>query len=302
MNILIIGKAKITPNQEIREYYDQYVRFFENSTKTVGIGDAIVNTSLLDDYIIKVGDDKFSIYDTKNEHDLNWYDVIFLRGQGFKDNMGSIASICEYADSYNIPVVNDYHSVRDSSKLLQAVNFYKLGIPVAKTMLVNSAVLTHVRDWEFPCVMKAVNGSHGNDNYIVKDMDEVRDIATKHNNLSFILQRFVPNNGDYRVLVAGDDYMTIRRSSNSDSHLNNTSQGGSAELIDNETLPAEILNDSRKIMQHYGMRIAGVDVIVDKNTGDPYFLEVNSQPQLMTGACLSQKETLIGNLIKTLVN
>lgn len=300
MSILIIGKAKVKPDETVRDYYQKYVDFFDKSAKTASV-EASIGTSLFDDLIITVGDGEFSIYDTKNDCDINSYQAIFIRGDALRDNMDVVAAINEYANIHNIPVINDYSNVRDSSKLLQAVNFHKLSVPVAKTLLVNDAALTKADlNWLFPCVMKAIHGSHGNDNHMVRDMDEVRSILAKTPGKKFVLQRFVPNDCDYRILVIGNDTLVIRRSAVGDSHLNNTSQGGQAELVDNDVIPEGIMRDVKKITDYYGMTIAGIDVFSDKNTSEFFFLEVNSQPQLMTGAFLDKKEELVGKLLKEL--
>jgi D-alanine-D-alanine ligase-like ATP-grasp enzyme len=41
------------------------------------------------------------------------------------------------------------------------------------------------------------------------------------------------------------------------------------------------------------MTFAGVDVMQNKETGKYYFLEVNMQPQLTTGALLKEKQALL---------
>jgi len=48
------------------------------------------------------------------------------------------------------------------------------------------------------------------------------------------------------------------------------------------------------------MTISGVDVIVDKNTNKHYFLEVNSQPQLMSGAFVEEKAQLVADYFDSL--
>ena len=116
-----------------------------------------------------------------------------------------------------------------------------------------------------------------------------------------MLQEFIPNDGDYRILVAGDNILGIERKAVEGSHLNNTSQGGSARLVSQDVLPEGMIADARRIARHLDMTIAGVDALIDKHTGEYYFLEVNSQPQLMSGAYVNQKEQLIGVSLSALL-
>jgi glutathione synthase/RimK-type ligase-like ATP-grasp enzyme len=302
MKIMIIGSINKAEIVEARSYYQKYIDFFKKSADN--IDDIVIETCLIDDLIISVGDGDFSIFDTKNEHDLNNYDVLFLRGDGFRNCIDVIGAINEYAYDNKVTIINDYSGVRDSSKLLQAVQFHQIGVLVARTLLVTSAVLNSEPklDWGFPCIMKAVHGSHGNDNYFAHSMDEVRLFSEKQADKRFVLQRFIPNNGDYRILIIGNEILAIGRSAVGGSHLNNTSQGGEATMIDVGQIPQKVLEDSRLITEHFKMTIAGVDVLQDKDTNIFYFLEVNAQPQLMSGAFVDQKEKLLGKLISKLSN
>lgn len=198
--------------------------------------------------------------------------------------------------------MNDYSAFRDSSKLAQAVQFFQHNLPVAKTVYVNRAVLeeTHELSIDFPCIMKAVFGAHGNDNHVVTALDDVRRIVSE-SSARFVLQRLVPNDGDYRILVAGETTKVIERKAAAGSHLNNTSQGGSAQLASADMLPDGMVQDAIAIAKALDMSIAGVDALIDRTTGMYYFLEVNSQPQLMTGAYIDEKEQLIGEYLVSLL-
>lgn len=302
MKVIIIGSSIDVPTPKEQEYYQQYVDFFaksaQNSTKSVEVFSA-----LLEDLFIQVGEGIFSIFDTRNQLNLSEYACIFFRGSNFKASMDVVVTINEYAKKHGIPTVNSYANFRDSSKLLQASNFESIGVPVAQTLLVNTALFEHfdtLENWKFPCIMKARYGSHGDDNYLVKNLNEVREISVQSSDKGFVLQRFIENDGDFRILLVGDEALVIGRSAQEGSHLNNTSQGGAATLIDSTSVPEAVLNDARKITQFYGMTIAGVDVLQSKESGEYFFLEVNSQPQLMTGAFVDKKEQMLGKLFDTL--
>lgn len=303
MKILLIGASKNPNTVAVGAYYQQYVDFFKRSAASTS-RDCVIETCLFDDLIISVGDGKFNIYNSHNKQQLSEYDVFILRGDDFRRQMDIIGTINEYANLNNIISINRHDGVRDSSKLLQAVHFHMLGIPVARTLLLNSVTLDGINelDWSFPCIMKAVHGSHGNDNYVVHDVAEVRSIVERQANKRFVLQRLIPNKGDYRILIIGDDAIVIGRTAVEGSHLNNTSQGGEAVLIENSQLSDVVLDNAKRIMKYYGMTIAGVDVLADESTGEYFFLEVNSQPQLMSGAFVAEKEKLIGALFDKLSN
>lgn len=304
MKIAVIGSSQGKPTERNRAYYDEYVTFFQQSVATVN-EDVEVATALFDDLLIDVGEGVFSIFDTKNNVDMRTYDALFLRGDKFRANMDILGSISAYAKQHAIPVVNEVETGRVASKLLQAVHFEQLGVPVARTLCVNEALLSQfdkIEGWDFPCIMKARFGSHGNNNYVVESLDEIKKILQEDPEITYVLQRFIANDGDYRILLVGGEELIIGRSASGESHLNNTSQGGSASHIDPQILPEGLLKDAHAIAEYYRMAIAGVDAIQSKETGAYYFLEVNAQPQLMTGAFLEDKKRMVGTLIQQLRN
>lgn len=299
MNFLLIGNKETSDNVEA--YYTEYDNFFRDAIATTDVASQITHT-LFDDLHISIGDGEFAIINTRDGKTLDEYDAVLIRGKAFRSYFDVVRAISRYCALHNTPVINDYKGFRDSSKLAQALQFFELDIPVAKSVYVTRAVLEQKvpLGFDFPCIMKATFGAHGNDNYLVKSMDEAKEIAAKDVSKKFVLQRFVPNDNDYRILVIGDETLVISREANENSHLNNTSQGGSAELAMAETLPEWVLNDAIKVSRHLDMTFAGVDVLADKNTGDYFFLEVNSQPQLMSGAFVDEKKKIVGRYLASL--
>jgi len=302
MSILIIGAANPV-TQTDRDYYDKYVAYFESVVQPRN-PEAKVETAMLEEILISVGDGSIEMLNTRNQRSLNEYQVIIMRGHGFPSYMDVVGTLTEYAKLHNIKLINKFEVIRNTSKLMQATQFFVHGIPVAKTFYVNHALMQYQElvKWQFPCIMKATIGSHGNDNYVVKSFDEVAEIADQDMKKRFVLQRFVPNDGDYRVLIIGDEVLVISRSAVEGSHLNNTSQGGGATLVDACELPDGVIAQSREIMDAYGMSFAGVDVLIDKETGEYSFLEVNAQPQLMTGAFVENKKEALSVYLSTLLN
>ena len=139
-------------------------------------------------------------------------------------------------------------------------------------------------------VFKSIRGTKGQDNYLVHSPEEISKIVDDNPDIEFILQEFIPNDGDYRIVTLGfEPYMAIYRSSGGKDHRNNTSLGGSAKIIPLEEVDPEILEMSRMAAKATNKRFAGVDVITHRDTGKNYILEVNHTPQVVTGAFIEEK-------------
>ena len=303
MKAIIIGSSDGTPNAKELAYYQEYREFFSQSAKK-SLGDITIHSTFLDDLFIEVGEGSFTVFDTRSNLDLSAFDVIFFRGK-FRSSMDVVATVNEYATQHGVYTVNTYRDVRDSSKLLQAVHFETLHVPVARTLLVSSGLFAKqelLDAWRFPCIMKASHGAHGNDNYLVHSFAQVQEIAKKDSTKRFVLQRFIENDGDFRILLVGDEVLVIGRAGGEGTHLNNTSQGGAASLVEANKLPQAVLDQAHSIARFFKMTIAGVDVLQSKKTGEYFFLEVNAQPQLMTGAFVDMKLQLVAKLFNSLAH
>lgn len=299
MNILLIGNDAAV--EDANDYYAGYRTFFEQAIAR-STNDADVAITYLDDLFISFGDGTSRIVDTRTGHDIKEFDIVFLRGKGFREKFDVLRAISSYTASHGVKQINDYRGIHTSSKLIQAVEFVEMNKPVASSVLVNRALFARpdLIPFGFPCIMKDVYGAHGENNYLVTSLEEVSSYQQQHHDRRFVLQRFVLNDGDFRVLVVGNEVMVIGRQSINGSHLNNTSQGGVPTIIEQATLPAGLIDDARDIARQLRMTIAGVDAIIDRESGEYFFLEVNSQPQLISGAFVDDKNKLVADFFSAL--
>lgn len=298
MNILLLGTKQTSDNHE--DYYLDYVKFFEVAGSYADT-QLQVEYCMLEELFFTIGDGDFHIVNTRSQKDIKDYDFVMIRGS-IRAFIEEAKVVSMYLQLHNKAVVNDYSNFRSSSKLVQALQFQVNGLPVATTVLLNAATQGQLDKlpFSYPCIMKATYGSHGNNNYLVESSEMVQQHLRENPDLKFVLQRFVPNDGDYRILVIDDDTLVIKRSAIAGSHLNNTSQGGSADVVELDSMPAAIHEQARKIVKYLGMSIAGVDVLYDPKSGEFSFLEVNAQPQLMSGAFVQKKAEMFGRYLKKL--
>ena len=245
MNILLLGSDETSDTLD--EYYGQYTDFF-NHAASLSTQAIKFEWTLLNDLYIEVGDGKFVIKDSKTSTHLYEYDLILIRGKGLADQFDVVKAVSVYGKLNGISIVNDYKNFRNSSKLVQAVQFHETGLPVASTVYVNRSLVENkfAVPFGFPCIMKASFGSHGNDNYLIHSAEEMIHIINKPNSPRFVLQRHIPNENDFRVLVCGDRTLIISRKGVEGTHLNNTSQGGEAFMIDEHKLPYGMVEQAKK--------------------------------------------------------
>lgn len=200
-------------------------------------------------------------------------DLVYLRGITNEPLRHALAA---YLKSKNIPVVNtESHTYQTITKLEQYVVMALAGVPVPDSVFITDPSRYYqvpvLLGAPFPYVAKSISGSNGNDNQLVASEEELRSLEIDQP----VFQPFIPNEFDYRVIVAGDkvllSYKRIRSVHTSD-YKNNIGQGGRREMT---SLPEELQHIAIKAAHAIGREFSGLDILTDSQTGESVVLEVN---------------------------
>lgn|SRR3972149_2771 len=139
-----------------------------------------------------------------------------------------------------------------------------------------------LEEFHLPVIVKTSIGRQGRGVYLAKSRDEVKKAAKAilaTNTYSFIIREFIPNDGDIRVFIVGGKAIgAMKRIPKTGEFRSNISQGGNGEKFDLEIYP-NVKELAEKAAQITKTEIAGVDIIINKETGELYILEVNPAPQ-----------------------
>ncbi|HSD55934.1 MAG TPA: hypothetical protein VLA92_02160 [Candidatus Saccharimonadales bacterium] len=254
----------------------------------------------LDDLIYAVDNDQVSVYDYRNERSIDEYDVVYFRYWG--EQQGHAIGVARICKLLGVPFIDDEVLRRGSqNKITQYVNLYEAKVPIPKTLIAGGDLLleTHQRyGFDFPFIMKDKGGTRGQSNYLVRSQQEMQQIVADNPEVTFILQEFIENKGDYRVIVAGGEVkLIIHRLAVEGSHLNNTSQGGSAVIVPNDALPADVLDDCVRASRFFGRNFAGVDIVKSESNNMYYCFEVNRAPQIEHASFEAEKAVILAEYL-----
>lgn len=200
-------------------------------------------------------------------------DLVYLRGITNEPLRHALAT---YLDSRGVPVINtESHTYQAITKLEQYVLMALAGVPVPDSVFIADPAqyqqVPELLGTEPPLVAKSISGSNGNDNQLVMSRDELQTLAIDQP----VFQPFMPNEFDYRVIVAGDEvilaYKRIRSVEATD-YKNNIGQGGRREMTD---LPQELQQIAVRAAHALGREFAGLDILTNSHTGESVVLEVN---------------------------
>ena len=208
------------------------------------------------------------------------FDFIFIGVVGENENY--FVTLEKYCKENKIPIFKYGCSRERNNKIFQNTNMSLSGIPqvptiISKCSLVNSEDL--IKELKLPIISKITNGSQGEGVEIQKTKMDLEKYLKKNKEETIIFQKFVENEGDYRVFIIEQDIMySIKRKSKDDKKefRNNQSLGGTSERSE---IPKKAMDIAKKASKVMAFDISGVDLIKEKGTDNWYVLEVNSAPQ-----------------------
>jgi len=285
--ILIISSAE---KEEAISYNDTFVKALNE-----GVGeDVAIEWHNYHDFVIRIDTDSLDIQLVETGESLSVFDFVYFKSFfRYHDQAVTIATYLKHIDK---PFVSsELLTYVPLTKLSQLVRLALGSLPIAKTIYMSTdKYVEHyddiVAELGTPFIFKATDGAGGRDNYLIRSRDQLIDAVAEGQPNHFITQEFIENDSDLRVIVLGrEPQMVIKRTRSGDTHLNNTSQGADASLLDVAELSDYDREISLKAAALMGRETAGVDLMYELGTGKPYILEVNASPQIGTGAFTDEK-------------
>ncbi len=289
--IVLIITSQLEGTVSFREREKYVSDFCESVQDSIKSNSRVLYTTFSDlEYTVVDGVTK--IFDTRRKLGLDC--VSFVHFKNWTGNYALAKVLAQYLIKNNIKFNNsEVGEAFIVGKIAQMFLFADHKLPVPDTFF---CFADRMKDLfkndklpdflSYPIIMKADSASRGHDNYLINDSKSGYDIIGKNDNKkNYVLQQFIRNEGDYRILFIGlnNQPLIFHRQALDGSHLNNTSRGGSGTLVDAASVPTETIDDARLAAQVVGREIGGVDIMVDAVTGRQYILEVNSTPALATG-------------------
>lgn len=226
------------------------------------------------------------IWDEMNGRDLADYDLVIFRL--WYQNPEKAAAAARYLQQHKIRFFDsDVAEADHISKLHELTVLVSAGLPIIDTLLASpQRLLTAMREQALPVpwVMKDIYGRKGQLNFLIRDEQDLARVLEEHPKIIFMAQPYIPNKGDLRLFVIGGKvHFAIERKRKTDvTHLNNISQGARSRFIELGELPDECKRLAEAASIALKREIAGVDLLIEEESGRVLILEVNSQPDLVS--------------------
>lgn len=228
-----------------------------------------------------------------NDINLLDYDLTIFRFEKFSKGIANVLSI--FLKQHKKKYINTFLAeVTFGNKLIQNAIFLSKDLPIPKTLFIPRKNLLEQKafidkNMQFPFILKDIEGAKGKHNYLIKSFTELeKTIKNIDHSKEFIIQEFIPNSFDYRILVFNKKFIgSIDRRTrvNIDEHRNNAALGGVEEFLKPHEFANTVVKEiSIKAAEACNIEIAGVDIVISDSNNLPYILEVNSSPGITKGS------------------
>ncbi|MGB4967527.1 MAG: ATP-grasp domain-containing protein [Candidatus Saccharimonadales bacterium] len=238
--------------------------------------------------------------------DLSVYGYVYFKS--YFRYVEEATAIAAYLDSKGVGFVcSELRTYIPQTKVTQFTRMALAGIPIIKSIHLHhsryrSSYEMLASELGDVFIFKCTDGGGGARNFLIHSEQELIAAVDEFPNMPFVAQKFVENDSDLRILLVGDEVrLIIRRIRAENTHMNNTSQGGAAELLPLEYLPAEYHELALQSARLMGRETSGVDLMFETGTGDPFILEVNASPQIGSGAFREEKLQIYCNYFRNVI-
>jgi len=231
---------------------------------------------------------------TINGRPLEEFKVIFVRFVG--KNWQRMFLISKYLEGYiqkkKVRIVDQCWAEGNTfagNKSFQIYALRQAGLSVPKSVIGSLDHLKQVVEKKvgWPAVIKSGEDNQGDKVFLARDQRTINRLAKRLTKTEeegkgkiFIAQKFIPNDGDYRIQTIGNKVIgaIFRCRQSKREFRNNWSLGGSVEPVDP---PAKLKKIALAAAKACGVDYAGVDIGVHNKTGRPYIFEVNRGPMFL---------------------
>lgn len=272
----------------------RYAGFARRLKKAGGFPDIDVLTVALENLVFIVNEaGEAHVIDSVSGRDIGDSQFVYLKSWEAMPEEAS--ALTNYLFFKGIPCIDTAPIGMGVSKLATTFRLWAEGIKVPFTLYVRRSdrleQILHT-EWAMPLdetfIVKDIVGAKGKLNFLVNRAQAIKAV-TDYPDTSFLCQRYVQNDGDFRVGVYVDEpSFIIRRVGSGDTHLNNVSAGGKAQYIPLSKASSAMKSIAQHAARAVDLQIAGVDMIRDAKTRKWYVLEVNQGSQIVTGAYVNE--------------
>lgn len=233
---------------------------------------------------------------------LQDFSFIFFRKVGPYRHAAFV--IARQAEQYKIPFADHlYRETSESGKFKQTFVLANQGLPIPKTYFSTTYDIEKLKRAAallgFPLIIKASRAHRGEGIFLVKEFNALQTQIERLGNNEVLLQEFIPNTFDYRIVVFGEEIGSAERRirQTNEEFRNNISLGAREEFIPVNQLDETLAQLAIQAARVADIQIAGVDIVVGKD-GQARLFEINRCPGFTSDLAQSSEIPMLAEYLK----
>lgn len=264
-----------------RSFVELIAKNFKNENTKIELG-------LFDDLTFVFGGDSIEVQ--LKGKDITEYDLIYIRKAG-SDYSILATSLALCLNYLHIPFFDSLHGRFGGrcNKLTSLLRLFTQGIEVPKTIYICKVdseseygkIAAHLG---VPFIAKDMSIQRGKGVFLIhsiEDLQKLPKIKGQNNSSPYIFQKLIQKEHEYRMLVLKNKVGVWEEKIAVEGEFRNNVALGAREVFLNiQNIPSDMKELAVKAAQALGIEVAGVDIIVEKETGKLYVLEGNRGPGL----------------------
>lgn len=271
MLYILKSKRKLPPNAE------KTIRVLKDKLKKRRVDSKVISLENLEVFL-----DGNSAAMKINDWGPNKRSPVYFRIVEKYKNASYIFS--KYLEIKKIPFIDNYHaSTRERNKLIQMFLLAINGINIPRTYYTpvydTKKIRNAVRFLQFPIVIKLTYKERGEGVFLARDIKKLQQMLEKNKEQEIILQEYLDNDFDYRILVLGHRTKLgeTRTRTNKKEFRNNACKGAVERFFPAEEVPNDMKKISEQSSRIMNIQVCGVDIIRSRK-GKLHVIEVNFSP------------------------
>ena len=215
-----------------------------------------------------------------NKEPIKKISTIFFRKVGIYRNEACVLANIALKNKINF-LDNLYVWSNEPSKMKQTFTLAFNDVSVPKTYYSpyydNEKIQRAIEFLKLPVIVKLSRSNRGKGVFLARSEEEVQRIL-KDVDREAIIQEFIPNEFDYRILVLGGSAAIAEKRIHSEKEefRNNVSLGAKEEFIEISEIPERIIKLAQIAAKVGNIQVAGVDIV--SSGEESYVLEINRTP------------------------
>lgn len=238
-----------------------------------------------------------------NDQDITDYDIVWFRSTPAKQAnlVKAIAQILNYSKVTYLDYAWGKNKIGNKLSSLVAMNL--AGVPVPQTIYFSS-LNTKAKDialrFGFPLVAKDVNLNRGTGIFLINKEEELSKLFETGGN-EYLLQKYYPNDGYFRVLILNDKAYCWERwqdHSGGDDLIPISKE----EFLPTKNMPDNFIKIALNAAKSLDLQVAGIDILVDKTNNQAFVLEANRAPQFTCDSEVSPEMDGIAKMLEEMID